>query len=308
MKLSAALSTLLISLAAATPLPSEALSPRGLPGQPNAAGGAGAPNIGRPFPKGPMNLPNPYSARSPGNPGRWNNPPGAVQWSGGRPQANEGGQPRNPQPPHFGAGGGAGGDQPPHLRGGRSSTGEYRGPAKRRLYLHHPEPDILVSRRRVTRIIPPSPPTPPPPPPPPCYERPLPFIVEPEPVYEPAPPCPEPPALPEPEPEPELPIEVISVDVEPSLKKPSRSRSRSHSHHRRVRHDKEVYVERDRFIPVPVPVPVEPRYDTFRYVEGPRRSVPTPPPPPRRAPAIDEREHIHINVGDHRRTRDYHRR
>ncbi|KAF4581169.1 hypothetical protein GQ602_007306 [Ophiocordyceps camponoti-floridani] len=186
------------------------------------------------------------------------------------------------------------------------SSSKYRGPAKRRLYLQHPEPDVLVSRSRITRVIPPSPP-----PPPPCFNRPpTPVIVDPPPpkVCEPppvvVPHCPDPPRLPEPKPDP--PIEVIYI--EPSLKPHrSRSRSRSHSHHRE-RRDKEVYVERDRYIPVPVPV--EPRYETYRYVEGPRRSVPSPPPPPVRRPAIgyDEREHIHINVDDHRRSRDYNRR
>ncbi|KAF7545241.1 hypothetical protein G7Z17_g9324 [Cylindrodendrum hubeiense] len=41
---------------------------------------------------------------------------------------------------------------------------------KKRLYLHHPEPDYAVVRSRITRIIPA--PSPPPPPPPMIIERP----------------------------------------------------------------------------------------------------------------------------------------
>lgn len=158
---------------------------------------------------------------------------------------------------------------PPTCARSDPGTKEYRGPAKKRLYLHHPEPDTYLSRRRVTRIIPPGPS--------PCE--------------------PEPPPPPEPQ------IEVIAVDVEPSTRssKSSRSRSRSHSHRR----DRDVYVERDRFIPVPVPVPVEPRYDTYRYVEAPRHFIPPPSPQPRLV-AQDERERI--SISDHRRTREYYRR
>ncbi|EFZ00208.2 hypothetical protein MAA_03985 [Metarhizium robertsii ARSEF 23] len=163
---------------------------------------------------------------------------------------------------------------------------------KKRLYLSRPEPDVLTSRRRVTRIIPPTPP--------PCEEPvPVPVIEEPaEPEPCPPAPCPSPPALPAPEPQ----IEVIAVDVEPSVKssKSSRSRSRGHSHTR----EKEVYVERDRFVPVPVPVPVEPRYETYRYVEAPRRYVE----PPRERKMIEDNKervtHVHVHTEDRETSRE----
>ncbi|RCI15597.1 hypothetical protein L249_3410 [Ophiocordyceps polyrhachis-furcata BCC 54312] len=114
MQLSAALPAVLISLAAATALPTvNDLSPRGLPGQPNVAKGEGAPNIGRVFPKGPMNIPNAYGALSFGNSLRWANPPTAIHWSDAHPPVREEGH-RELVPPHLGRGG----DQPPHLRGG----------------------------------------------------------------------------------------------------------------------------------------------------------------------------------------------
>ncbi|KHN95338.1 uncharacterized protein MAM_06842 [Metarhizium album ARSEF 1941] len=170
-----------------------------------------------------------------------------------------------------------------------------RNGAKTRLYLARPEPDIVTSRRRVTRIIPPTPP--------PC-EEPIPVPVVEEPAPEPCPcppaPCPSPPALPAPEPQ----IEVIAVDVEPRVKsaKSSRSRSRSRSHVR----EKEVYVKRDRFIPVPVPVPVpaESRYETYRYVEAPRRCVE----PPRERKMIEDNQervtHVHVHTEDREASRD----
>ncbi|POR36385.1 Uncharacterized protein TPAR_03435, partial [Tolypocladium paradoxum] len=60
-------------------------------------------------------------------------------------------------------------------------TKEYKGPSKKRLYLHHPEPDTYLRRQRITRFIPPSPP--------PCEEppAPCPVIEEPEPEPEPLP-------------------------------------------------------------------------------------------------------------------------
>ncbi|QPG99833.1 hypothetical protein C2857_002671 [Epichloe festucae Fl1] len=170
---------------------------------------------------------------------------------------------------------------------------------KKRLYLSRPEPDLLTTRRQITRFIPRTP-SPPPCPPPPPIEEPCPVVEE------PSPPCP-PPALPEPEPEPEPQIEVIAVDVEPSIKsskssKSSRSRSRGHSHSRR---EKEIYIERDRFIPVPVPVPVEPEHDTFRYVEAPRRYIEPPSPPPRRIEDRNGTTHVHIRTEDRERSGGY---
>jgi hypothetical protein len=52
-----------------------------------------------------------------------------------------------------------------------------------------------------------------------------------------------------------------------------------------------------------VPVPVEPEYETFRYVQGPRRHAPPAPAPspPRR---MIEDEHTRIHVSD----REYYRR
>ncbi|KAL3962017.1 hypothetical protein ACCO45_003540 [Purpureocillium lilacinum] len=160
------------------------------------------------------------------------------------------------------------------------TTREYRGPSKKRLYLAHPEPDTYLTRRRITRFIPPSPPPPPPPvicePPPP---PPPPPIVEPLPDPIPEPPC---------------------IDPEP----PS-------SHSRRETREKEVYIERDRFVPVPVPVPVceQPRYETYRYVEPPPRRPALPPPPPRRrSPVEEEQQRITINIDDRHRSREYYDR
>ncbi|KYK55551.1 hypothetical protein DCS_07514 [Drechmeria coniospora] len=172
---------------------------------------------------------------------------------------------------------------------------EYKGPSKKRLYLQHPEPDTYLTRRRITRVIPPPCKESPPNPPPPC-----PIIVEPVPA--PCPTPPPPPALPA-LPPPEPPIEVIAVDVEPSDHSCKSSRSRSRSHRRSTDHDREVYVERERFVPVPVPVPVrvEPRYDTYRYVEAPRRLEHV---PPRRRLVEDERDRITVSIDDHYRTRE----
>ncbi|KAF5623350.1 hypothetical protein F52700_9972 [Fusarium sp. NRRL 52700] len=197
---------------------------------------------------------------------------------------------------------------------------------KKRLYLQHPEQDYGIVSHRVTRIIPPPEPSPPPappvivrpplPPPPPPQPQPPP----PPPVVEkppPPPPCPpvekpKPPPPPvvkprPPPPPPEEPIEVIAVDVEPHKKKKkpkSRSRSR-HSHHSSYDHDRERVIERERIVPVPVPVQVEPRYETFRYVEGTRRREYSPPSPPRRM-IEDDRVRLRITDREHR-TREKHR-
>lgn len=90
------------------------------------------------------------------------------------------------------------------------------------------------------------------------------------------------------------------MDVDPSERR--RRRRRSHSRHSRSR---EVYIEREKLVPIRVPVPVpvrqEPQYDTFRYVDAPRR--PSPPricPPPER-----EDERMRIMIHDRRREREY---
>ncbi|KAK7226622.1 hypothetical protein V2G26_014625 [Clonostachys chloroleuca] len=138
---------------------------------------------------------------------------------------------------------------------------------KKRLYLSHPEPDVAVVRKSVTRFIPP--------------ER------------KPSPP----PRIPE-----KIEIDVISVDVDPPTPRRKRSRSRSKRRSPRESRELERVIERDHFIPVPYPVEVEPQYDTFRYVEGPRRyePSPSPPPPPRRAIEEDTR----IRISDRERFRD----
>lgn len=175
---------------------------------------------------------------------------------------------------------------------------------KTRLYLSHPEPDIATVRKSVTRFIPPSPPPPPPCPP---IEAPAPPPPPPPPVCpEPLPPPPPPPAEPEPEPDP---IDVIAVDVDPSppkkpKKKKSRSKSRSKSRDRDYEHDYERVVERDHYIPYPVRA--EPQYETFRYVDAPRRwSPPQREPEPQRRPLMLEDEHqIRIRMRDQERERE----
>ncbi|KAI8635399.1 hypothetical protein F5Y19DRAFT_10561 [Xylariaceae sp. FL1651] len=175
------------------------------------------------------------------------------------------------------------------------------GKYKKVLYLEPPFDGSVTVKRRVTTIVPPPPPPPPP----------APILREPEPtIIEVAPPPPPPPAPvyhpPEPEPEPDSPIDVIAVDVDPSeagsiksskTSKTSRSSkssrtSRGHSHSR----EREVYIERERIVPVRVPVPypvqVEPEYDTYRYVEAPRRYEP-------RRRSLDQE----IVIEDHRRRR-----
>jgi hypothetical protein len=95
----------------------------------------------------------------------------------------------------------------------------------------------------------------------------------------PAPP-PSPPALPEPEPECDS-IEVIAVDVEPSVRSHKSSKSSKSSRSSRSRSHgrvdtREVYIEREKLVPVPMPYPVrvEPDYETYRYVDAPRRYEP----------------------------------
>jgi len=56
--------------------------------------------------------------------------------------------------------------------------------------------------------------------------------------------------------------------------KKKKSRSKSRSRDRRESFEREVYIERDRFVPVPYPVREEPQYETFRYVDAPRRHAP----------------------------------
>lgn len=88
-----------------------------------------------------------------------------------------------------------------------------------------------------------------------------------------------------------------------------------------------MYIERERLVPVPVPVPVPVRerrgeeYETYRYVEGPKR-LPAPPSPVRRPPWEDEERGrdvgVHVRVsererevserGGYRRERDYYGR
>ncbi len=182
------------------------------------------------------------------------------------------------------------------------------GKYKKVLYLEPPFNGAVTVKRRVTTIIPP--PQPPPPPP-----APIPVLPEPEPEPEPAPtiidiapplPPPLPPApIPEPEVEPDSSIDVIAVDIDPSeagSTKSSRTSSKSYKSSRSGRRhghsrDHEVYIERERIVPVRVPVPypvqAEPQYDTYRYIEAPRRYEPR-----RRSP--DQHE---IVIEDHRRRR-----
>ncbi|GAW20695.1 hypothetical protein ANO14919_102040 [Xylariales sp. No.14919] len=175
------------------------------------------------------------------------------------------------------------------------------GKYKKVLYLEPPFDGAVTVKRRVTTVVPP------PPPPPQPQPAPVFMLPEPEPVptvvdVAPALPPPPPPApLPEPVVEPDSPIDVIAVDIDPSEAgstkssrtsksyKSSRS-SKRHSHSR----DREVYIERERVVPVrvavPYPVQAEPQYDTFRYVEAPRRYEPR-----RRSPDHE------IVIEDHRR-------
>ncbi|RSL40623.1 hypothetical protein CEP53_013260 [Fusarium sp. AF-6] len=79
------------------------------------------------------------------------------------------------------------------------------------------------------------------------------------------------------------------------------------SSHSRYGLDRERVIERERIVPVPVPVPVEPRYDTYRYVDGPRR-LPAPSPPRRVSPPrrMIEDDRTRIFISD--REREYYRR
>lgn len=169
---------------------------------------------------------------------------------------------------------------------------EYNG--KKRLYLQGPPTHGATwVRTRETHIIPPPPPPPPPvvipaPPPPPVIELP--------------PPPPPPPPIVIPAKEPDI-IDVIAVDVEPRRKKKShKPRSRSRSRSRSSRRE-EVYIERERIVPVPVPVPVRERqeYETYRYVEGPKR---LPAPSPVRRPWREEEDRevgVHVRVSERER-------
>ncbi|KAK9778424.1 hypothetical protein AB5N19_00401 [Seiridium cardinale] len=184
---------------------------------------------------------------------------------------------------------------------------------KKRLYLEPPTNGSVTTRTRITTVVPPPKPivipqpepepvivAPPPPPPP--------VIVAPPPPP-PPPPAPEPVIVappPPPPPPPEDTIEVIAVDVDPSVKshkshkssKSSRS-SRSRSHSRVDSREREVYIEREKLVPVRVPVPypvrAEPDYETFRYVDAPRRFEPRP------------RSHEREIIIEDRHRRHYHR-
>ncbi|EGY23104.1 uncharacterized protein VDAG_04542 [Verticillium dahliae VdLs.17] len=134
---------------------------------------------------------------------------------------------------------------------------------------------------------------------------PPPVVVEPPPppppvICEPLPPPPPPVCPPSPEPG----IEVIAVDVDPVEKK--RRRRRSHSRHSGS-HSREVYIEREKIVPVRVPVPVpqpqQPEYETFRYVDAPRRSPPRIMPAPPREEREEDR--MRIMIHDRRREREY---
>ncbi|TGJ79382.1 hypothetical protein E0Z10_g9383 [Xylaria hypoxylon] len=175
------------------------------------------------------------------------------------------------------------------------------GKYKKVLYLEPPFDGAVTVKRRVTTIVPPPQPPPPRPAPVLVLPRPEPVHVHVPNVIDVAPPV----HFPEPQVEPDSPIDVIAVDIEPSEAgstkssrtsksyKSSRSGKR-HSHSR----DREVYIERERVVPVPVRVPVpypvqaEPQYDTFRYIEAPRRYEPRHQSPDRE-----------IIIEDHRRRR-----
>ncbi|KAF4581168.1 hypothetical protein GQ602_007305 [Ophiocordyceps camponoti-floridani] len=98
MKLSAALAATLIGQTTATPIPTQALSARGLPGAPSNHEAFTPPGVTRAMPRGPVNVPDPYGARSVGNPGFWVNPPhGMALRADGRAPVNI----RFPQQPNF---------------------------------------------------------------------------------------------------------------------------------------------------------------------------------------------------------------
>ncbi|KAI1248357.1 hypothetical protein MGN70_009555 [Eutypa lata] len=159
-----------------------------------------------------------------------------------------------------------------------------------------PEPPVMVM--------------PPPPPPPPQH------------YYHPMPPYPVSEAGDDDDDEP---IDVIAVDVDPPRARSSKSSksssssssssnsssrssrssrssqtSRSHNSHRHGHScEREVYVERERFVPVHVPYPVHEEkndYDTFRYVEAPRRFEP-------RRRSTDDSDERQIIIEDHRQRR-----
>ncbi|KAI1176845.1 hypothetical protein F4777DRAFT_235422 [Nemania sp. FL0916] len=175
---------------------------------------------------------------------------------------------------------------------------------KKVVYLEPPVDGAVTVKRRVTTIVPP-------PQPPPHFgasvvmaqPRPAPSIIHSRPplsLHSSSASIPEHGIY-----EPESPIDIISVDVDPSetgSMKSSRtsnsyksSRSSKRHGHSRDSRDREVFIERERLVPVrstaPYTVQVEPQYDTYRYVEAPRRYE------PRRNPDHD------IIIEDRRRRR-----
>ncbi|CAK7220705.1 hypothetical protein SCUCBS95973_004253 [Sporothrix curviconia] len=219
---------------------------------------------------------------------------------------------------------------------------------KKYLYLEPPIHGSKTVRTRVTTIVPPPPPPPPPPvqlrplviqAPPPALLPPPPVVVE---VAPPQPPPPVEVPVPEPEPEPvpeivdvsdDDTVDVIAVDVEPEPERPIKPRKKSR---RREVERETVYVERERLVPVHVPVPMpmsikmkrrqpsplptppplppppprQPEYETFRYINAPRRA-PSPPPPllpsPPRAEEWETHDRIVIREREGRRPKEYYR-
>ncbi|EMR71477.1 hypothetical protein UCREL1_1486 [Eutypa lata UCREL1] len=157
----------------------------------------------------------------------------------------------------------------------------YHSKYKKVLYLEPPTNGSKTVRTRVTTIVPPaSPPEPP-------------VEMLPEPIHLPMPtPAPEPPVMvmpPPPPPPPQhyyhpMPPYPVSEAGDDDDDEPI---------------DREVYVERERFVPVHVPYPVHEEkndYDTFRYVEAPRRFEP-------RRRSTDDSDERQIIIEDHRQRR-----
>ncbi|CAK7198657.1 hypothetical protein SEUCBS139899_001321 [Sporothrix eucalyptigena] len=213
---------------------------------------------------------------------------------------------------------------------------------KKYLYLEPPIHGSKTVRTRVTTIIPPlrKAASPPPPPPPPVQLPPI-IIQAPPPLPPPLPPvvveAPPPPVEEEPtvvEESDDDTIDVIAVDVEPEPEKPKKPRKRSRSRRREVERET-VYVERERLVPVHVPVPMpmtvkmrrrqpsppstppppppppprQPEYETFRYIDAPRRSppLPLPPSPPRTEEWETTHDRIVIREREGRRPQQYYR-
>lgn len=158
--------------------------------------------------------------------------------------------------------------------------------SKKRLYLEPPIPGSKTVRTKITRILP----APAPPPPPPAPVK----------VLPPPPPPPPPVVIPLPPPPPKEPdtIDVIAVDVDPPKPRRRHRRPRSSASSSSSSSEREVIIERDRYIPVPVRVP---EYETFRYVEAPRRPRSLPPPPPPPEPECREVDRVRVVVEDRRR-------